>query len=71
MEPQFRTHETAPLRNWSPAYDEFSESWLLEHYVGGEDGWIAIGHFDTEAQAAAEAIVVNKEGPTHTHYIDL
>jgi hypothetical protein len=66
-----RTHETAPLRNWTVGYDDYAEQWLIEHYVGGEDGWIALGSFDTKEEAEAEAIVVNKEGPTHTHYIDL
>ena len=67
----YRTHETAPLRNWRVDYDEYEEQWVIIHYVGGEDGWICIGGYDTEQEAIVEKLKANREGPTHTHHIDL
>lgn len=71
MEPLYRKHVSAPLTNWSPVYDDYEEVWLIEHYVGGEDGWTCMGDYATEAEAQAAAEEANRAGHTHTHIIDL
>jgi hypothetical protein len=68
---QYRTHETAPLRNWKAGYDKYEEMWFVTHYVGGEDGHICIGEYDTEQEAKAARDEANIKGVTHTHIIDL
>ena len=66
-----RTVETAPLTNWSPDFDSYEKVWYISHYVGGEDGIISDGGWDTEAEAIAAAEVANTARQTHTHHIDL
>ena len=71
MEPSYRKHRTGLLTNWQPVHDDYEGGWLIEHYVGGEDGYIAMGDYANEAEAEAAALEANAAGHTHTHIIDL
>ena len=71
MQPLTRKHKTAPLTNWSAVHDDYEGGWLIQHYVGGEDGWTAMGDYATKEEAEAAAVEANAAGHTHTHHIDL